>query len=336
MEVLLLYILYGDDYFSIKEALVEIKERLGGEELIATNTTILSGQDINPQQLYATCDTIPFLAPSRLVIVEDLLSRFEKKEKGKRQTKSDSSEWKSLEEYVKRMPESTTLVLIDGKLSRTNPLLISLSQYGQVQEFKPLYGDYLKRWISNRVKKADSNISPPAIHLLAELVGSNLWMMSNEIDKLCTYTQGRRIEEDDVKLLTADAREADIFAMVDAVLNRNSVIATRLLHSLEKDGAAPPYLLFMITRQFRMVLQSKDLVHQRRSILEIGKALGIYSDFTLRKTIDQAKNHSMGQLHYIYRKLLDTDLSIKTGRLKGDKGELALDLLISELCSIPK
>jgi hypothetical protein len=43
----------------------------------------------------------------------------------------------------------------------------------------------------------------------------------------------------------------------------------------------------------------------------------------------------MERLENVYRKLLDTDISIKTGRFKGDKGELALDLLISELCAEP-
>jgi hypothetical protein len=43
----------------------------------------------------------------------------------------------------------------------------------------------------------------------------------------------------------------------------------------------------------------------------------------------------MERLRSIYRKLLDTDISIKTGRFRGDKGELALDLLISELCGEP-
>jgi hypothetical protein len=40
----------------------------------------------------------------------------------------------------------------------------------------------------------------------------------------------------------------------------------------------------------------------------------------------------MEQLKVIYRKLLDADISIKTGKMKGDRGELALELLVCELC----
>jgi DNA polymerase III delta subunit len=52
----------------------------------------------------------------------------------------------------------------------------------------------------------------------------------------------------------------------------------------------------------------------------------------LKKARQQARQHSVEQLKEIYRKLLDADVSIKTGRFKGDSGELSLDLLVCELC----
>ena len=121
--------------------------------------------------------------------------------------------------------------------------------------------------------------------------------------------------------------------MVDAILERRPATATRLLHQLEDEGDAPPYLLFMITRQFRLVIQAKDLLQRKCKAFDIGNRLGLASEYTRKKTIDQARQHSMTRLKDIYGQLLDTDVAIKTGRYKGDKGELALDLLITELCS---
>jgi hypothetical protein len=81
LEAILLYILYGEDDFSLKEALAEIKEGLGDKELLATNTTLLQGQNLTLQQLIITCDTLPFLTPKRLVIVDGLLSRIDPQDK---------------------------------------------------------------------------------------------------------------------------------------------------------------------------------------------------------------------------------------------------------------
>ncbi len=337
------YILFGEDDFSLKEALTKIKEGLGDEAMVATNTTVLQGQNTAPEQVIATCDTVPFLATKRLVIVEGLLGLFEQRDKVKRAPKHKDSGWLSLKGYVERMPESTVLVLIDGKLKKSNPLLKELAPQATVKEFKPPSippkgigkGDQLYNWMQTRANKSGGSISPAAGRLLANLIGSNLWLLSSEIDKLCLYTLGRTIEENDVELLVAEAREFTVFAMIDAILEHRSAAATKLLHRLEDGGAAPPYLLFMITRQFRLVIQAKHLLHQRRRAAEIGHSLGLTSEYALQKTIAQAKVHSMKRLENIYRNLLDTDISIKTGKFKGDKGELALDLLIGELCTEP-
>ena len=329
----MIYILYGEDDFSLKEALDRLKDGLGDREMVATNTTRLQGQHLTPEQLITTCSTLPFLAPKRLVIVEGLLSRFEQQDgKGKHPPVAEFAGWKSFAEFVKQMPESTVLMLIDGRLKRNNHMLAQLEPVAKVNEFKPLKGDSLKSWIQSRAKNAGGAISPGALRLLADLIGSNLWLLSIEIDKLCLYAQGRAVEEDDVKALVSYAQVTNVFTMVDAILERKSALANRLLHRLEEEGAAPPYLLYMITRQLRMVIQAKDALLQKQVSSEFGQSLGITSDFVLQKVREQAKAHSMERLKGIYRKLLDADISIKTGRFKGDRGELALDLLISELC----
>ena len=332
LEAILLYILYGEDDFSLKEALAEIKEGLGDKELLATNTTLLQGQNLTLQQLIITCDTLPFLAPKRLVIVDGLLSRIEPQDKEKHAPKPKDSGWQSFREYINRMSESTVLVLVDGELKRSNPMLVELAPLAKVREFKSLKGDRLRNWMQSRAKNLECDISPPALKLLSELVGGNLGLLSIEIDKLCLYAQGRRVEENDVKSLVAYAQETNVFNMVDAILECNASKATRLLHLLEDEGAAPPYLLFMITRQLRMVIQAKDMLQQKHASADMGHSLGITSEYVLQKVREQARTHSMEQLKAIYRKLLDTDISIKTGKIKGDRGELALDLLVCELC----
>jgi len=331
----LLYIMYGEDDFSIHEALTVLKRDLGEEEMLATNTTVLAGGGITPEQLMNTCNTIPFLAEKRLVIVEGLLNLFEQGDKKtKRSSKSKNSGWSLLTESIPQMPESTVLVLIDGKLKQNNPLLVELAPQATVKRFNLLNEDKLRNWIRARIQAAGGQISPDAVRLLARLIGGNLWLLSNEIDKLYLYTMGRAIEKKDIEELVSEAREFTVFDMVDAILEGHADKAMKLLHRLEFEGAAPPYLLFMITRQFRMIIQAKDLLQQKYKADYIGRTLGISRAFdALAKTLTEARGYPESRLKNIFHILLDTDISIKTGRFRGDKGELALDLLISELCS---
>jgi DNA polymerase-3 subunit delta len=324
----LLYIFHGEDDFSRSEALTELKQKVGAEELGMANIATLEGQKLSLNELTTTCNTIPFLAAKRLVIVEGLLSRFEQKDRRGR-ARPELGEWGALKGYIATMPPSTVLVLVDGKLGRDNPLLKELAPKAKVREFSPIRGAELHDWIWSRVGEGGGDISPPALRLLANLVGENLWILGAEIDKLCLYAQGRRIEEDDVRLLVSYVREANIFAMVDAIIQRKLAVASQLLHQFIDEGAAPSYLLFMITRQFRLLVRAKELSPQRLPPAELIGRVGVPSGHLLQRVMEQAQGYSLEQLQQIYQKLLDTDLSIKRGRLKG---VLALDLLLAELC----
>ncbi len=329
----MLYILLGQDDFSLHQALEGIKKSMGDRTLLVTNTTILDGQQLTLDQLTTVCETVPFLGERRLVIVNGLLGHFESKSKSGRQGKAvhisnQRNGYKSLASYIAKIPDSTTLVLIDGRIRSSNPLLRELSAKAQIKSFPWLKNARLRQWIERRVKQEGGGISLEAANLLAKLIGSSLWIMANEISKLVLFTSGRRIEEEDVKKLVSHAQEANVFAMVDAILEFKAGVAEQLLQRLLEGGAAPAYLLVMLSRQVRMIVRAKELRNQRKSEAEIQDRLGLTSEFALRKVLEQAGRYPMGQIVDVYHKLLETDLSIKTGKYNG---ELALNLLIADL-----
>jgi DNA polymerase-3 subunit delta len=117
--------------------------------------------------------------------------------------------------------------------------------------------------------------------------------------------------------------------MVDAILESKARLAEQALHQLLERGAAPAYLLVMLSRQARMIVRAKELKRQRKPETEIQNRLGLPSEYALRKTLEQANRYPLERLKELYHKLLETDLSIKTGKYDG---ELALSMLIVELC----
>jgi DNA polymerase-3 subunit delta len=329
----LLYILHGEDDFSIAKSLEEIKRGAGDPALLAANTTVFNGQQLTPDQLRSVVETVPFLAEKRLVIIEGLLGRFEAKAKPRRQKKTSPAEaekeYQSFAAYLSNIPESTLLVLIEGRIKSNNPLFKELSAGAEVRSFPVLRNDRLRQWIKREVAEQATTISPQAVELLARLVGGNLWVMANEINKLALFASGRRIEEEDIKAVVSSAQEANVFAMVDAILDFKAGVAERLLEQLLDRGASSAYLLAMLSRQVRLVVRTKELRRQRRPEVEIQSKLGLTSAFAWRKTLEQAQRYPLERLKEVYYRLLQTDLSIKTGKFEGG---LALNLLIAELC----
>jgi DNA polymerase-3 subunit delta len=330
----MLYILYGQDDFSLNQAVKEIKAGLGDREMVATNTTNLEGQHLTLSELSNKCGTAPFLSPHRLVIVDGLLGRFEVKQSRPRSGKGKSGnglgEWEGLASYIKQMPETTVLMLVDEEVKGNNPLLKKLSSLAEVRAFPLLRDRDLKAWIRQRVKEGGGDITPQAVNLLAELIGGDLWAMNGEIQKLLLYSQERPISEDDVRQLVSHVQEANIFALVDAVAEGRTELAQRILHRLYDEGVAPTYILTMITRQFRLIAQARDL-EPGLSRLQIQDRLGLKSSYSLDKTLSQAKLYDFEGVKRTYDKLLETDLAIKTGKYS-DK--LALELLVTELACL--
>lgn len=330
----MLYALIGADDFSLNQSLEEIKKGLGDELLLATNTTILEGQQVTPDQLRVVCTAMPFLAPKRLVIVKGLLERFEPKVRRSRQKKKEKNsrqnDYKVFAALPDEFPDSTVLVLVDGSVKNKNPLLKELLPQAKVKTFPLLRNEKLQQWIQRRVKQEGGNISPRAVDLLARLVGSNLWVMTGEVSKLVLFASGRRIiEEDDVRAVVGYTQQANIFNMVDAVLESRAGQAQQAIQQLLQAGMAPPYLLFMLARQARMLVLVKEFIKDGKSEFEIQNRLGLTSDFAWRKTAEQASRYSLERLRELYHRLLETDISIKTGKYEP---ELALNILAAELC----
>ncbi len=325
----MLRVLIGPDDFSLRQALEDIKKMSGDPASLLPNTTVLDGRTVSPEQLRNACETIPFLADRRLVVVEGLPERFEFPKNTRRKVPrrvDRAEETRKFVDIAKSVPPFTALVVIGGDVKPSNPLLRELAVLTKIDTFPLLKQPQLDRWVERRVKDAGGSISPPALAALVRFVGSDLWAMANEVDKLVLYTAGRRIEETDVKAVVSYAREESVFTLVDAVLEFRGSLAQETLQQLLRAGAEPVYLLTMIARQARIILLVREMRARGLSRNEIQTRLGLNSDFLVRKAWEQSERYSLARLRELYHRLLETDVAIKTGRLDG---EVALDILVA-------
>jgi len=304
--------------------------------MLSTNTSVLDGASLKLNELRANIETVPFLAPCRLVIINGLLGRFEPREKAPKPKKGapKTDESAPLAECIKNMPPTTVLVLNDGiefkkPYLQTNPLFSAISAGAKVQSFPALKSTRLSQWIQDRVARYSSSISVQATNLLMTYVGSDLFTMSNEIQKLPAYTSGRMIEEKDVRALVSASQEADVFVLIDAILDHRAGLAEQTLDKLLQNGVATPQILALLARQVQMMVQIKELKALRKPSTEIQTRLGIFNSFAWERISTRAQRYTPARLKHIYQSLLDTDVATKTGRLEPD---LAIHILAVELC----
>jgi len=346
-----LYLYHGPDSYSRTAALAELRARLDVDGMLSMNSTALDGRTVKPDELMATCDTVPFLAAARLVHVTGLLAAQEGRRRvgraalraaAKRTVTAEESPWLGFADYVERMPTSTALVLEDDEMRDGSPLLLELRRRLEGRDrdapplleersFPPLGQEAVQQWVRQRCRSLGAAIHPRAVATLAESVGSDLWRLNGEIEKLSLYGFGRTIEEADVRAMVPVEESATVFELVDAVVAGSGNAAVRLVRLLMDDGAAGPYLLTMLARQFRQLVLVQDL--QRRGVprQEIMSRVDIRSDFLLAKLMGQAQRYRSDRLRRTYERLLETDLSIKRGIQEEDA---ALELLVAEIAGL--
>lgn len=313
------YLFHGNDTHSQKETLAELKSKWGDPAMLDLNTSQFEGSGFSLSQLRHACDSIPFLADKRLVIVRELFANSPAK-----------GFVDELMAYLPKLPETTRLVFMESRLLTSKNPLVKLGQEdkrGYVKAFTRPEGSALERWVRERVEESGGRISPRAAHALAANVGNELPVLAQEIEKLVLYKFNGVIEEDDVALLSPYVAEASIFDLVDALGSRNGKTAALLMQKKSNEGTDPFFLFSMFVRQFRLLIQVKEMADEGARAPEMAKAIKIHP-FVAGKLLQQSHSFSLPQLEKIYAHLLDIDVGVKSGRTDM---ATALELLVAGL-----
>ncbi|MDX1414309.1 MAG: DNA polymerase III subunit delta [Candidatus Promineifilaceae bacterium] len=318
------YVFHGDDIQAQKETLTKLIAKLGDVSMLDINTTRFTGT-MPFNELRQACDSIPFLAKARIIIVTDFI-----------QSKPDKALMGEILDYLPRLPETTRLIFQESKVLRDNNALLKLARQeknGFEKLFSRPQGSQLERWIIQRAETKNGRIAPQAAHLLATSIGNELDILDNELEKLVAYKgqdEDPLIHVGDVALLSPYVTEASIFDLVDAIGNRNGKNASRLLQEKFSQGADPFYLFSMFVRQFRLLIQVKELVVAGYRPAGIARELNLHN-FVVTKLYQQVRGYTLQELEQVYEHLLDIDIAVKTGQ--GDM-KTSLDLLVANLTLI--
>jgi len=332
-----IYLFHGEDDLTSREAVQGLVSRMKDSPVWECNYSTFDGEKLAISDLISTCQTVPFLADKRLVVVDHLLSRLaesgrESSRDGARTERSARGSKKalveSLLEFLPGVPEFCRLVFLEDRLiPDRDPILQALRSLGAYVKAHRLEEPGLVGWVVQRAGKLGCRFSPHAAEELATSVGPNARLLNSEILKLATYRGDQPIQVEDVALLVSDARRANVFTMVDAVGQRQSDTAMRELRRLLSDGEHPLRVAAMVVRQFRLLIQVKELSEAGASPETISQKAGV-SYRGVAGLQRQARNFSFSQLEQAYRQLLDYDLQVKTG---ARDPEAALELLIADL-----
>lgn len=178
-----------------------------------------------------------------------------------------------------------------------------------------------------RSQNQKGQIEPAAAAKLAEMSGVDTRQAGMEISKLLAYVNWERpVRGSDVEAVCIVTSQQSVFDFVDALSQGNAKVAQKLLHRL-LENEDPFSLWGMVVRQFRLLIQAREILDARGNKDDVARALAVHP-YVAEKTTGQAGRFSMEALEGIYHRLLRIDEQVKTSQVTLD---LALDTLVVEL-----
>jgi DNA polymerase III subunit delta len=310
--------LYGEDTFRSKQKLNELKDKFSRDiDPSMLNIEELDGEKITTENFKQVIGTGGFLVKKRMIIVENLIG----KNKNKKTQEEVVGVIKKIEErgVVSDKQKDDNIIIFWEELGvatkdyKSKKLSGELYEYLKeckyVFEFLQLDNIKLASWIRQKFNLKEKEIKPEAVNLLVSLVGSDMWKLNNEINKLVAGGD-IIIEIDKIKELVSENFNDNIFELTDAVAEKNKKTFLYLLERHLRSGADSSYLLSMLTRQFRILLQAKSILEED-PYANLSTELKI-PFFVEKKIKNQAGKYSLDQLKKIYGQLVAIDIELKT------------------------
>ena len=317
-----IFFLFGNDEFAITRKLKEFEADFTDPTSADMNTARLDARSMDENDLNNALNAMPFLAKRRLVLLQNPSSKY-----------NNPSVRKKFLEFIEKAPETTRLVMYESvepkeaekhwlvKWAEKDSKLIQTRAF-MLPRLKDMAG-----WMINETKNQGGKIDPRAAEMLKDMVGVDTRQAGMEIAKLLAYVNwARPITAQDVEAVCVVTSQQSVFDFVDALANGNGKSAQHLLHRL-LESEDEFSLWGMVIRQFRLLIQAREILDRRGNQTDVARALGVHP-FVAEKTTQQAARFSIESLEYIYRKLLAIDEGVKTSQVTLD---LALDTLVVEL-----
>ncbi|XJZ26288.1 DNA polymerase III subunit delta [Bacillota bacterium Lsc_1132] len=319
------YLLYGTEAFLINETKQLLLSTILKEEEKEFNFSSYDLEEISIEEALEDAETFPFLGEKKVVFLHNplFLTTDKKKEKV-------DHNLARLEAYLREPAPYTVLVFSAPyeKLDERKKITKELKKNAVMVEAKKLNEHELNNWIKDRAKANGIEINQDAIELMITLVGTNLFMLTSEVDKLALYADGKEtIDAGIVEKLVSRSLEQNVFTLIDKIVQRKLDEALRIYYDLLKQNEEPIKILALIAGQFRLIYQVKELSRRGYGQQQIAGFIKTHP-FRVKLAASQAGKFTDEELTAFMKMLAEADYQMKTGTMNKS---LLVEMLLFKL-----
>ncbi len=327
--------LYGQNAFISQQKLQDLKDKFVKDvDKNGDSIKTIDGADSKVQEVIQALGSSSLFSNKKLIVIKNISAN------------KNKNIFKDLRDYLKKETNNkdeekeNIIIFIDehnGEKMGRNVLWQYLLKQRFVQNFPLLNTGQLNKWINERASELGAVFTSAQILKIAGTFAGNLWQIDSELKKIVYYKSALNsgisknekmvILDEDLLNMSVGKIDENIFALCDAIANKNIKLALSLLEKELEAKMTETYLLHMVIRQFRILLQVRQGLDSGLNQKQIALELKLHP-YVLQKSMRQAGNFSLDFLKNIFLKLIELDKNLKTGKAEF---KVSLSLLFTKL-----
>jgi DNA polymerase III subunit delta len=315
------YVFCGADEALMKENIKLISDKVLQGSFVDLNYVQFDGTTADMETVINTCETIPFMSDRKVVVI------YRAAFLGEGEDKEFNKKYELISKYMENSANHCILIVyyvFENDREKPSNKIKKLEKKACVVKFDKLKGANLERKVKSLFDEKGKNIGKIELKLFCDNLENNMNIIQNEVEKLCSYAYNREITKEDILLMLPQKSDNDIFNLVDNVSQKKIERALDILNELAFKGEKIPYILYMIERQFNILLQIKYSVEEGKNKDVIAKELKL-NPYICEKMIVQSRKFTLNGLKKAINYCLNTEEALKSSSVNG---KIEMELLI--------
>lgn len=224
------------------------------------------------------------------------------------------------------LPPDLSLVLIARAKAPAKLARAVKAAKGEIHEFEAPKAREMPRVLVGEAKRLGFDLDPAAARMLVDRMGANPQRLRHEVERLATWAgEGGEVTPGDLDAMVADTSEAVVWALSDALLERDPATALRIAERLISQGENVTGLIYGLASRLRKACAAAAMLEQGTPPAQVESSLGMHP-YAAKQLVRRLQGIEATELEEATIALADLEVWCRGGADYGD--ELALTLAL--------
>lgn len=296
-----IYLIAGESFRLVEEEINKIVKN--SNNILTMDLITNSIQEVITEATY-----VSMFNEQKYIIVKN--ASFFSTEKGK------ESDIELLLKYLENPVSLTTIIFVTySKIDSRKKITKIIDSKYKIINIGNLNRNDLIIKIRDYINQEKYKASTEVINYIIDCCYANYDLIITELNKIFLYyNKPGMIELEDVKNIVSRSLVDNNFKFVEAVINKNLILASKILDDLYILKVDPINLLMLLAREYRLMYSVYYMYSEGHSKNDIKKEFNI-QDWQLDKLLRNASSYSMDTLLLNIKSIAEYDYLIKSGQM---------------------